>query len=106
MWSDVGIKRHLADGDINIDPWDEKSLQPASVDLRLGNAFRRQQLPNFYRSDKDLDEILSRPEPNEVLDPALNAKIFFTNVFYEQSEIIIRPQEFILGVTQRSHLTW
>ncbi len=38
--SDGTIRRLVADGRIVIDPWDDGMVQPASVDLRLGNSFR------------------------------------------------------------------
>ena len=38
--SDGTIRRLVAEGRIVIDPWDERLVQPASVDLRLGDSFR------------------------------------------------------------------
>jgi dCTP deaminase len=38
--SDGTIRRLVAEGRIVVDPWDESLVQPASVDLRLGNSFR------------------------------------------------------------------
>jgi dCTP deaminase len=38
--SDGTIRRLVAEGRIVIDPWDEALVQPASVDLRLGDSFR------------------------------------------------------------------
>ena len=38
--SDGTIRRLVEDGRIKIDPWDETLVQPASVDLRLGDSFR------------------------------------------------------------------
>jgi dCTP deaminase len=38
--SDGTIRRLVEDGTITIDPWDPSLVQPASVDLRLGNTFR------------------------------------------------------------------
>ena len=38
--SDGTIRRLVAEGRIRIDPWDEGMVQPASVDLTLGNSFR------------------------------------------------------------------
>src|ERR1039458_10758332 len=35
--SDATIRRLVEDGTITIDPWDPGLLQPASVDLRLGD---------------------------------------------------------------------
>ena len=37
--SDKTIKNMLETGDLVIDPIDDKSIQPASVDLRLGDHF-------------------------------------------------------------------
>ena len=38
--SDGTIRRLVEEGRIKIDPWDEGMVQPASVDMRLGNSFR------------------------------------------------------------------
>ena len=38
--SDGTIARLVGEGRIRIDPWDEALVQPASVDLRLGDSFR------------------------------------------------------------------
>ena len=38
--SDGTIRRLVEEGRIVIDPWDESLVQPASVDLRLGDSFR------------------------------------------------------------------
>ena len=38
--SDGTIAQFVRDGRIRIDPWDEGLIQPASVDLRLGESFR------------------------------------------------------------------
>jgi dCTP deaminase len=38
--SDGTIIRLVRERRIKIDPWDERMVQPASVDLRLGNSFR------------------------------------------------------------------
>ena len=38
--SDGTITRLVEEGRIKIEPWDEAMVQPASVDVRLGNSFR------------------------------------------------------------------
>lgn len=38
--SDGTIRRLVEEGRITIDPWDPERIQPASVDLRLGDSFR------------------------------------------------------------------
>jgi dCTP deaminase len=38
--SDGTIRRLVDEGRIVIEPWDETRVQPASVDLRLGDSFR------------------------------------------------------------------
>lgn len=47
--ADHQILNAIEDGDISITPFDESLLQPASVDLQLGNDF------TFYRHDSVLD---------------------------------------------------
>lgn len=85
MWSDADIERQRAWGEIKIEPWDDKSLQPASVDLRLGNMFRRQRLK----------------QASSVLDAkSLFIPDFFTDIIVEEESIVIEPQEFVLGITK------
>ena len=38
--SDGTIRRMVEEGRIGIEPWDPDMIQPASIDLRLGNSFR------------------------------------------------------------------
>jgi dCTP deaminase len=38
--SDGTIRRLVEDGRIRVDPWDPAMIQPASIDLRLGDSFR------------------------------------------------------------------
>ena len=38
--SDGTILRLVGEGRIKVDPWDPAMVQPASIDLRLGNTFR------------------------------------------------------------------
>jgi dCTP deaminase len=81
--SDRSIREELAAGRIGIAPFDERQIQPSSVDLRLGNRFRRFQRTNqpfidIKRPVHDLMEVLEIPEG----DP-----------------VIVRPREFMLGTT-------
>ncbi len=38
--SDGTIRRLVEEGRIKIEPWDPGMVQPASIDLRLGDSFR------------------------------------------------------------------
>jgi dCTP deaminase len=38
--SDGTIRRLIEDGRLKVDPYDEKMVQPSSIDVRLGNSFR------------------------------------------------------------------
>lgn len=87
MWSDVDIERHLKFGDIRIEPWDEKALQPASVDLRLGNKFIRQ-----ASETNPFDLILDTANPNL-------GESFQDCQIYEEC-FIVYPQELVLAITK------
>ena len=81
--SDRSIREELAAGRVGIEPFDERQIQPSSVDLRLGHRFRRFQRSNqpfidVKRPVHDLMEVLEIPEG----DP-----------------VIVRPREFMLGTT-------
>lgn len=81
--SDRTIRRRLAAGDIVIDPLGANAIQPASVDLRLGNlfrVFRNSQVPfiDVKREYPDLTELV------EIDD---------------EKPFVLHPGEFALAVT-------
>jgi len=81
--SDGTILRLVQDGRIRIDPWDPKLVQPASVDLRLGDSFRV--FHNYRASAIDL----RRPPENLTEEVVVGAEESF----------VIHPGEFCLGRT-------
>ena len=81
--SDGTIIRLVDEGRIRIDPWDPRLVQPASVDLRLGDSFR------VFHNHRATAIDLRRPPENlteEVLVPA-------------GESFVIHPGEFCLGRT-------
>ena len=82
--SDGTIRRLVEAGEIKIEPWDPSMIQPASVDLRLGNSFRV--FHNHRVSAIDL-----RNPPRDLTE----------QVVVEPDEpFVIHPGEFCLGATQ------
>ena len=82
--SDGTIRRFVDDGRIRIDPWDPAMVQPASVDLRLGNSFR------VFHNHRITAVDLGDP-PSELTE----------QVLVEDGEtFVIHPGEFCLGRTQ------
>jgi dCTP deaminase len=81
--SDGTIRRLVEDGRIKIDPWDETLVQPASVDLRLGDSFRV--FHNHRTSSIDLRD----PPQN------LTEEVRVTG----DEPFVIHPGEFALGRT-------
>ena len=82
LLSDKSIKEAVESNRIIIEPWDEKLLQPASVDLRLGKklrVFRNSTVP-YIDVKQELDDLTEGVEIDEV------------NPFY------LHPNEFALGV--------
>src|SRR5579884_3840419 len=78
--SDATIRRLVDTGRIRIDPWDPGLVQPASVDLRLGDSFR------VFHNHRASAIDLRRPPENlteEVLVP-------------EGESFVIHPGEFCL----------
>jgi dCTP deaminase len=73
--SDGTILELVQEGRIRIDPWDPRLVQPASVDLRLGDSFRV--FHNYRASAIDLreppenltEEVVVRPEESFVIHP-------------------------------------
>jgi dCTP deaminase len=81
--SDGTIREFVAAGRIQIDPWDPEMVQPASVDLRLGDSFRV--FHNHRTSAIDL-----RNPPDNLTEEV---------VIPEDEPFVIHPGEFCLGRT-------
>jgi len=81
--SDGTIRRLVADGRVVIDPWDPDMVQPASVDLRLGDSFRVFHNPLAPAIDLD--------RPPEHLTELIMIR--------PDESFVIHPGEFVLGAT-------
>ncbi len=81
--SDGTIRRLIEDGTIKVDPWDPTLVQPASIDLRLGNSFRV--FHNYRASAIDL-----REPPRNLTEP---------HTIEQDEPFVIHPGEFCLGAT-------
>jgi dCTP deaminase len=81
--SDGTIRRLVEEGRIVIDPWDPGLVQPASVDLRLGDSFRV--FHNHRAAAIDL-----RDPPTNLTEEV---------VIEDGDPFVIHPGEFILGRT-------
>jgi dCTP deaminase len=81
--SDGTIRRLVDEGRISIDPWDPGLVQPASVDLRLGNSFR------VFHNHRVTSIDLREPPTN------LTEEV----VIEEDEPFVIHPGEFCLGRT-------
>src|SRR4030088_3457644 len=81
--SDGTILELVREGRIRIDPWEESLVQPASVDLRLGDSFRV--FHNHRASAIDL-----RDPPENLTEEV---------VVREDESFVIHPGEFCLGRT-------
>ncbi len=81
--SDGTILQLVDDGRIRIEPWDRDLVQPASVDLRLGDSFRV--FHNHRASAIDLRDPPARLTEEVVVPP--------------EESFVIHPGEFCLGRT-------
>ena len=81
--SDGTILRLVEEGQITIRPWDRAMVQPASVDLRLGNSFR------VFHNHRAAAIDLAAPPQN------LTEQIQIT----DEEPFVIHPGEFVLGRT-------
>jgi dCTP deaminase len=81
--SDGTIIRLVQDGRIRIDPWDPRLVQPASVDLRLGDSFRV-----FHNHRATMIDL--RQPPDNLTEEVVVA---------EGDSFVIHPGEFCLGRT-------
>jgi len=84
MLSDQDILQCIESGDIQIDPFDQRRLQPASYDVLLGNEFM------VFDNTKAA-----------IIDPKISIHEYTRKVTLRHSGdfIILHPKEFILGVS-------
>ena len=82
--SDGTIRRLVEEKRIVIDPWDPELVQPASVDLRLGDSFR------VFHNHRTAAIDLRDPPRNLTEEVVIGAEVPFA----------IHPGEFVLGRTQ------
>jgi dCTP deaminase len=82
--SDSTIHRLVREGRITIDPWDPELVQPASVDLRLGDSFR------VFHNHRAPAIDLREPPGNLTEEVAVPP----------QESFVIHPGEFCLGRTR------
>ena len=83
MLSDGTIRRLVEDGRIKIEPWDAGHVQPASVDLRLGDSFR------VFHNHRTTAIDLREPPVNLTEEVKVE----------EGNPFVIHPGEFVLGRT-------
>ena len=81
--SDATIRKELAAGRIVIDPLDESSIQPSSVDLRIDRYFR------VFRNDTT--PFIDPKEPQEDLTELVEVT--------DERAFILHPNEFVLAST-------
>jgi len=81
--SDVTIREELAAGRIVIDPLDDRSIQPSSVDLHVDRLFR------VFRNDST--PFIDPKEPQEDLTELVEVR--------DGRPSILHPGEFVLGST-------
>jgi dCTP deaminase len=77
--SDQTLRKFLSEGAIVIEPLEDHQIQPASIDLRLGN--------HFLKVDENRMEAISLDREMEYIE-------------FKREEIIIPPHSFLLAVTR------
>ena len=83
--SDRAIKQAIEEGRLVIKPFDEKNLQPSSVDLLMGNNFL------IFKNAKKPFLDVKKDNPRD----------FMERIEIDKGEpIIVHPGEFVLGTTQ------
>jgi dCTP deaminase len=77
--SDTSLRELLARGEIVVEPLEDYQIQPASIDLRLGD--------HFLKIDENSEESITLDKP-------------LAYVEIKREEIIIPPHTFLLAVTR------
>jgi len=101
---EIADRVHYHEDDLDISPYDETNLQPASYDLRLGKEFRILKQPSLWERIKQgfLTRIpFSQAEPAHV-DP-YDEETTRRSVRVEEGEsFILGPQDFVLAHTREA----
>lgn len=105
--SDRDIRRRLEDGSLVIDPLDDPELQiqPASVDLRLGEEFlefKKSNIPYINpESPNQVDDYVTQTVVEET-DGVEQATLKPTDDsrYYDDGKFILHPGDFVLGTTK------
>ncbi len=106
--SDTAIVRHMAQGTVIIEPFDEQNLSTSSYDVTLGNWFWREQEPDRYRrrtynpySASDVRKVWGDQPEQARLASSLESQFGkFEGIFKDDYVILIQPGETILGHTR------
>ena len=77
--SDQTLRKLLADGTILVEPLEDRQIQPASIDLRLGG--------HFLKIDENRMEVIGLDRELEYIE-------------FKREEIIIPPHSFLLAATR------
>jgi len=77
--SDKTIRRYVTEGRLIIEPLEEMQIQPASVDLRLGNHYLK-----IAEHKTAVLDLIHKPEYEEII----------------QEEVVIPPHSFLLATTR------
>lgn len=108
MWLSRGaISRHLKEGNIIIEPFDERKLKTASYDVSVGKWFWREKHPegratihNLY-DENSTSQIWEGPFQAELAEEVFKRLGFeFKNIKPSDKIILLRPGETILGHTE------
>lgn len=81
--SDIDIIERVGNGDLTIAPYEEENVEPSSVDLRLGEEFKKvEHRDGFGIVDTNISN---------------NAALEYTDI---NGQVVIEPSEFVLATTQ------
>ena len=105
--SDRDIRRRLEEGSLVIDPLDDPELQiqPASVDLRLGEEFlefKKSNIPYINpESPNQVDDYVTQTIVEDTHDvEQATLKPTDSPNYYEDGKFILHPGDFVLGTTK------
>lgn len=87
------IKRAISEGKIEITPYDENNVEPASYDLTIASGFLKIKEKNYHQGIF-----------GSYINPAKPVKYYDANYGHEEfnGHIIIQPKEFVLASTRET----
>jgi dCTP deaminase len=96
--ADVDIRSRIENGSIGVEPYDETNVEPASLDLTLGDDFVKL-VPNMV-GEEHSRSVKPYPKPVSLTDDSKSPEDLITHRTIDERPVLIRPGDLLLATTR------